>query len=161
MSPSSVTIPIAGSADIVSLSPPIPSCRKFHSIVPLCRKFHSSPRPSAFCLSTGYFLYVLEALTLLKYRKLIYPMEPTKRKLVFLTVEQKFQIVSRIEAGTTLTKLLKEFGVGLSTVGDMRSDSEKNKRFYAASNGKSTKLRKTMKCVNDEELDNVLYKWFV
>ncbi|GBN08648.1 hypothetical protein AVEN_20923-1 [Araneus ventricosus] len=75
------------------------------------------------------------------------------------TVEQKFQIVNRIEAGETLAKLSKEFGV--STVGDMRRDSEKIKKFYAASNGKSAKLQKTMKCTNGEELDNVLYKWFI
>ncbi|GBN77752.1 hypothetical protein AVEN_153664-1 [Araneus ventricosus] len=81
-------------------------------------------------------------------------MEPTKRKRVLLTAEQKFQIVSRIEAGETLTKLSKEFGVGVSTIGDMRRGSEKIKKFYAASNGKSAKLRKTMKCANDE-LDSV------
>ncbi|GBM11799.1 hypothetical protein AVEN_22926-1 [Araneus ventricosus] len=88
-------------------------------------------------------------------------MEPTKRKRVLLTVEHKFQIVSRIEADETLTKLSKEFGVGVSTVRDTRHDSENIKKFYAASNGKSAKLQKTMKCVNDEELDNVLYKWFI
>ncbi|GBN68230.1 Jerky -like [Araneus ventricosus] len=62
-------------------------------------------------------------------------MEPTKQKHVLLIVEEKFQIVSRIEAGETLTKLLKEFGVGVSTVGDMRLDSEKIKKFYTATNG--------------------------
>ncbi|GBN50826.1 hypothetical protein AVEN_78399-1 [Araneus ventricosus] len=139
-----------------------PSCRKFHSIVILCRKFHSSPRLSAFCLSIGNFLSDSEALALPKCRTFIYAMEPSKRKRVLLTVEQKFQIVNRIEAGEILTKLSKEFGVGKSTAGDMRRDSEKkSKTFYAASNGKSAKLRKTMKCANDEELDNVLYKWFI
>ncbi|GBM73696.1 hypothetical protein AVEN_177744-1 [Araneus ventricosus] len=88
-------------------------------------------------------------------------MLPTERKRVLLTVEQKFQIVSRIEVGEILTKLSKEFGVGISTVGDRRRDSEKVKKFYAASSGKSAKLRKTMKCANDEELNKVLYKWFI
>ncbi|GBM10440.1 hypothetical protein AVEN_263353-1 [Araneus ventricosus] len=113
------------------------------------------------CLSIGYFLSDSEALALPKCRTFIYALEPTKRKRVLLIVEQKFQIVSRIEAGESLTKLSKEFGVGISTVGDIRRDSEKIKKFYAASNGKSAKLRKTMKCTNDEELDNVLYKWFI
>ncbi|GBM55776.1 hypothetical protein AVEN_85233-1 [Araneus ventricosus] len=83
-------------------------------------------------------------------------MEPSKRKRVLLTEEQKFQIVSRIETGETVTILSKEFGVGVSAVENMRRDSEKIKEFYAASNGKSAKLRKTMKCANDEELNNVL-----
>ncbi|GBN97257.1 hypothetical protein AVEN_270912-1 [Araneus ventricosus] len=112
------------------------------------------------CLSIVYFLSDSEALALPKCRTIIYAMEPTKRKHVLFTVEQKFQIVSRIEAGETLTKS-KEFGVGVSRVGNMRRDSENAKKFYAASNGKSAKLRKTMKCANDEELDNALYKWFI
>ncbi|GBL54694.1 hypothetical protein AVEN_151396-1 [Araneus ventricosus] len=113
------------------------------------------------CLSIGYFLSDSEALAFPKSRTFIYAMAH-KRKRVLLTVEQKFQIVIRIEAGETLTKSSKDFGVGVSTVGDMRRDSEKIKKlFYAASNGKSAKLRKTMKCANDEELDNVLYKWFI
>ncbi|GBN20000.1 hypothetical protein AVEN_72230-1 [Araneus ventricosus] len=50
-----------------------------------------------------YFLSESEALALPKCRTVIYAMEPTKRKRILLTVEQKFQIVSRIEAGETLT----------------------------------------------------------
>ncbi|GBM19133.1 hypothetical protein AVEN_135614-1 [Araneus ventricosus] len=90
-------------------------------------------------------------------------MEPTKRKRVLLTVEQKFQIVSRIEAEVTLIKLSKELLILVSRVGDMRRDSEKKKfkKFYAASNGISAKLRKTMKCSNDVELGNVLCRWFI
>lgn len=71
-------------------------------------------------------------------------MEPTKYKHVLLTMEQKFQIVIRIEAAETLTKLLKEFGE-VSKVEHMRHDSEKFKKFCAAPNGKSAKLQKTMK----------------
>ncbi|GBN78461.1 hypothetical protein AVEN_56300-1 [Araneus ventricosus] len=113
-SPSAAAIPTAGNANLLPLSSPSPSCRKFHSIVPLCRKFHSSPRPSAFLLVT---LSKSEALALPKCRTFIYAMEPTKQEHVLLIVEEKFLIVSRIEAGETLTKLLKEFGVGVSTVG--------------------------------------------
>ncbi|GBM57439.1 hypothetical protein AVEN_24211-1 [Araneus ventricosus] len=104
--------------------PPSPSCRKFHSIVP-CRKFHSS---QDICLLPSTWLLSAPTVkrTLPKSRTFIYAMEATKRKRVLLAVEQKFQIVSRIEAV----------------------------------NGKSAKLRKTMRIANDE-LDNVLYKWFI
>ncbi|GBL86841.1 hypothetical protein AVEN_96067-1 [Araneus ventricosus] len=51
------------------------------------------------CLCIGYFLSDSEALALSKCRTFIYAMEPTERKCVLLTEEQKFQIVSRIEAG--------------------------------------------------------------
>ncbi|GBM54374.1 hypothetical protein AVEN_115710-1 [Araneus ventricosus] len=74
---------------------------------PSCRKFHSSPRPSVFCLSIGYFLSDSEALALPKCRTFIYAMEPTERKRVLLTVEQSFQIVSRIEAEINFIPSLK------------------------------------------------------
>ncbi|GBN51694.1 hypothetical protein AVEN_227786-1, partial [Araneus ventricosus] len=155
-SPSAAAIPTAGSADILSLSPLLSEI-PFH-----CRPLPEIPFVSkTICLSIGYFLSDSEALALPKCRTFIYAMEPTKRKRVLLTVEQKFQIVTRIEGFETLTKLSKEFGVGVSTVRDMRCDSEKIKKFYAASNSKSAKLRKTTKCANDEELDNVLYKWLI
>ncbi|GBM57437.1 hypothetical protein AVEN_24210-1 [Araneus ventricosus] len=78
--------------------PPSPLMSEIPFYCPLCRKFHSSPRLFAFCLSIGYFLSDSEALTLPKSRTFIYAMEATKRKRVLLTVEQKFQIVSRIES---------------------------------------------------------------
>ncbi|GBO30081.1 hypothetical protein AVEN_3113-1 [Araneus ventricosus] len=124
--------------------PPSPPCGKFQSVVPLCRKFHSYPRQSAFCLSIGYFLSDSEALALPKCRTFIYAMKPTKRKRVLFTVEQKFQIVSKTKAGEISTKLSKEFGFGVSRVGDVRRDSENIKKFYEVSNGKSAKLRKNM-----------------
>ncbi|GBL99755.1 hypothetical protein AVEN_249780-1 [Araneus ventricosus] len=140
------TIPTAGSADILSRSPLL-------SEIPFVS--------TTICLSIDYFLSDSEALALLKCRTFIYAMEPTKRKRVLLTVEQKFKIVTRIEACETRTQLSKEFGAGVSTVDNMRRDSEKIKKFYAASNGKSAELQKTMKCANNEELDNALYKWFI
>lgn len=73
-------------------------------------------------------------------------------------MEQKFQIMIRMEADETLIKLWKEFGVGILTFGDMILNSEKDKEFYAMSNVKSVKLRKTMKGGNDEEVDNFFYK---
>ncbi|GBM70235.1 hypothetical protein AVEN_147157-1 [Araneus ventricosus] len=117
--------------------------------------------PKTICLSIGYLLSYSEALALPKCRTFTYAMEPTKRERVLLTVQQKFQIVSRIEEGDTLIRLSTVFGVGVSTVGYMRRDSAKTKMFSSASNGKSAKLRKTMKCGNDEELDNVPYKLFI
>ncbi|GBO04931.1 hypothetical protein AVEN_168836-1 [Araneus ventricosus] len=109
-----------------------------------------------------WLLFVrLRSVGFTKYRTFIYAMKPTERKCVSLTVEQKFQIVSRIEVGETLTKLSKEFGVGVSTVADRRRDSEKIKKIYVMSNCKLAKLRNTMKCANDEEPENVLYKWFI
>lgn len=70
-------------------------------------------------------------------------------------MDQRLQIANIIEAGEPLTKLTIEFGVGVTTAGDMRRNTEKIKKFSAASNRKLEKLRKTMKCENDEELDNV------
>ncbi|GBM72739.1 hypothetical protein AVEN_67705-1 [Araneus ventricosus] len=128
-------------ADILSLSP-LP----LHSVAPFAaNSIRLQDHLSPFCLSIGYFLSDSEALALPKCRTFIHAMEPTKRKRVKNRREQKFQIVRRNETGETLTKLSKEFGVGVSIVGDMRRDFEKIRKFYSASNGKSANLRKTMK----------------
>ncbi|GBM98563.1 hypothetical protein AVEN_15274-1 [Araneus ventricosus] len=129
-SPSAAAIPTAGSAaDILSLSPTHPHLL---SEIP----FHRPSLPAipfvskTICLLPFYRLLLSdsEALALPKFRTFIYAMKPTKRKRVSLTVEQKFQIVSIIEVGETLKKLSKEVGVGVSTAGDMRRDSEKNQK---------------------------------
>ncbi|GBO32931.1 hypothetical protein AVEN_6334-1 [Araneus ventricosus] len=51
-------------------------------------------------------------------------------KCVLLKVEQKFQIVSRIEAGETLAKLSKEFGVEVLIVGDSQAAILKRSRSF-------------------------------
>ncbi|GBN83351.1 hypothetical protein AVEN_42481-1 [Araneus ventricosus] len=87
--------------DILSLSSPLLSEIPFY-----CPPLPEIPFVSkTICLPSfyWYFLSESEALTLPKCRTVIYAMEPTKRKRILLTVEQKFQIVSRIEAGETLT----------------------------------------------------------
>ncbi|GBL98682.1 hypothetical protein AVEN_19725-1 [Araneus ventricosus] len=113
----------------IYLSPPSPLLTE---ILFYCLPLPLTPFVSkTICLHRliGYFLSDSEVLALPKCRSFIYAMEPTERKRVLLTVEQKFQIASRIEAGETLTKLSKEFDVGDLTFGDMRRDSEKMKIF--------------------------------
>lgn len=92
-------------------------------------------------------------------------MTSTKRKRVLLTMNEKLQIVNRLEAGETITKLAKEFGIGVSTVGDMKRNAEKIKKFSVtldkATTSDSAKSRKTMKTADDQELDNVLFRWFI
>ncbi|GBL99377.1 Jerky [Araneus ventricosus] len=76
--------------------------------------------------------------------------------------EEKRDIVMRLELGETVTKLAKEFNHGVSTVGDMKRNSEKIKMLFAElDSGKSAKFRKTLKSTDQTHLDAAFYKWFV
>ncbi|GBN79883.1 hypothetical protein AVEN_77779-1 [Araneus ventricosus] len=120
-SPSTPAIPTAGSGAILSLSPSTPSCRKFHSIVPLCRKFHSSPRPSAFLLAT--FCPTQKRWLYRIVEHSVMPWDPINEYAFCYQWNRSSKLVRRIEAGETLTNLSTEFGVGVSTVRDMRRQS--------------------------------------
>ncbi|GBO12215.1 hypothetical protein AVEN_68176-1 [Araneus ventricosus] len=72
---------------------------------------------------------------------------------VILTVEEKYDTVTRLGSGETVTKLAKGFNVGVSTVGDMKRNSEKTKKICAElDSGKSD---------DQTDSDAALYKWFV
>ncbi|XP_054720160.1 jerky protein homolog-like [Uloborus diversus] len=89
-------------------------------------------------------------------------MASIKRKRIVLTIQEKYDIVTRLESGEAVTKLAKEFHVGVSTVSEMKRNSEKIKKCFAEFDiTKGAKFRKTMKLADHTDLDATLYKWFV
>ena len=49
----------------------------------------------------------------------------TKRKRVTLTIEQKLDILKKLNQGSTMSSIATEFGVGKSTVFDIKNSREK------------------------------------
>ena len=85
-----------------------------------------------------------------------------KRKRVVLTLEDKLAILDQLKAGPTQEKLAKQFGIGRSTVHDLKN--EHKLRSFAStmeSMAMNKKGRKTMRLADDEKLDEALYLWFV
>ena len=54
-------------------------------------------------------------------------MAKEKQKHLTLSIEQKFTILKKITGGTSLSNFTKEYGIGKSTVGDIKKNEDKLK----------------------------------
>lgn len=86
-----------------------------------------------------------------------------KRKRVVLGLNQKLDIIKRLRNGETATSIAQVFGVGRTTVNDIKRNSEKIEQHVSKmqTTDADVKTRKTMKPAKYEELDSVMYQWFI
>ena len=75
-----------------------------------------------------------------------------KRKHVVLTLDDKRAILDRLKSGTTQEKLAAEYGVGHSTIGDIKKNQDKLRSFTSMieSLAMSSEGRKMMRSADDE-----------
>ena len=83
-----------------------------------------------------------------------------KRKPVVLDIPTKLRILDRLENGEKAVDIANEFGVGKSTVSDIKSAKNKFREFMIQSDTDNAG-RHTMKSCADEALDKALYTWFI
>lgn len=84
-----------------------------------------------------------------------------KRKRVVLTLEQKLDIVTKVNSGVSVSKVALEYGIGIQTVRDIVKNKPKLEDFIQNSNSSQVmKKRKTMKNSTYEQLDTTMIKWF-
>ena len=78
-----------------------------------------------------------------------------------LTLPKKIELVRRMEKGESRSKLMAEFGVGSSTLYDLKKQKVKLLSFDASTDGPSAKIlkQKTLKGPKLGELDRGLYLW--
>ncbi|XP_012584917.1 PREDICTED: jerky protein homolog-like [Condylura cristata] len=84
-----------------------------------------------------------------------------KRKRVVLTIKDKLDIIKKLEDGGSSKQLAGMYGIGETTVRDIRKNKEKIITY--ASSSDSTSLlakRKSMKPSMYEELDRAMLEWF-
>ncbi|XP_037360093.1 jerky protein homolog-like [Talpa occidentalis] len=84
-----------------------------------------------------------------------------KRKRVVLTIKDKLDIIKKLEDGGSSKQLAGLYGIGETTVRDIRKNKEKIITY--ASSSDSTSLlakRKSMKPSMYEELDRAMLEWF-
>ena len=76
-----------------------------------------------------------------------------------LTLEKKFSILDRLKSGETQGKLTTEYGVGRSTIGDIKKTQDKLKSFASTLENfaMSSKGRKVMRMADNEKLDEAVY----
>ncbi|KAL4148664.1 hypothetical protein QTP88_002837 [Uroleucon formosanum] len=79
-----------------------------------------------------------------------------KRKRVVLRFNQKLEIIKRLKKDETATNIAQIYGVGRTTVNDIKRDAEKIEQHVSQmqSNDGDVRSRKTMKSAKYEQLDN-------
>ena len=84
-----------------------------------------------------------------------------KRARKIHSLAKKLEILSRLEKHEAVSKLAKEFGVGSSTIYDIKAAKEKLRSFAVQQeSSKSLEKRFTLKTCHDPELDQMLLLWF-
>ena len=84
-----------------------------------------------------------------------------KRKHVTLTITDKLEILKRYEKGVKASILAQEYNIGISTVYDMKKQSQELKAYASARETMTgCDKRKTLRKPALETLDEALYHWF-
>ncbi|XP_051856446.1 jerky protein homolog-like [Antechinus flavipes] len=84
-----------------------------------------------------------------------------KRKRVVLTIQEKLEIIEKLEKGGNTRQLSIMYGIGEQTVRDLKK-RKAQLLSYASSSGSATLLarRKSMKQSTYKELDRAMLEWF-
>lgn len=78
-----------------------------------------------------------------------------------MSIEDKLKIIKLIDKSVSYSIISEKFGIGRSTVSDIRKNKEKILSFRRQTVDMGMKKRpKTMKLGEDRELDQALYLWF-
>ena len=90
------------------------------------------------------------------------PSSQEKRKRNVLTLPKKIELIKRMEKGESRKKLIAEYGVGSSTLYNLKKQKDKLLSFVASTEGPTGKIqkRKTLKGPQMVDLDQALYFWF-
>ena len=85
-----------------------------------------------------------------------------KRKGTVVLLETKKAILDRIQKGETQAQLASEYGIGKSTLFNVKKNEEKIQNFATMMDSLAmSKKRKVMRPADDDRLDQTLYLWFV
>ncbi|XP_035121358.2 uncharacterized protein LIPT2-AS1 [Callithrix jacchus] len=83
-----------------------------------------------------------------------------KRKHLCLSIAQKVKLLEKLDNGVSVKHLTEEYGVGMTTIYDLKKQKDKLLKFYAESDEQILmKNRKTLHKAKNEDLDRVLKEW--
>ena len=85
-----------------------------------------------------------------------------KRAHVSLTIEQKVEILDLIEKKTSYKLLSEKYGIGISTISDIKKKGGELKSYKRKLTEMECKRpAKTMKLGRDNELEEAVFLWFI
>lgn len=84
-----------------------------------------------------------------------------KRKRLVLTIEQKLEVLKMLDKSISYTIICEKYGIGRSTVSDIKKSRDKLLKFKKDIKEMGTKRKvKVMKLGDDQLLDKAVYVWF-
>ena len=84
-----------------------------------------------------------------------------KRKRIVLSISDKLEIVDLLDKSVSYTVICEKYGVGRSTVGDIKKNREKIISFKKEMIDMGMKRKaKVMKLADNSQVDRALYMWF-
>lgn len=83
-----------------------------------------------------------------------------KRKHSACTLQEKLEVLKRLDKGETATKLAVEFGVGKATISDWKKNRSKIEQFCTATSEKTLEQRCNSTNSIYEKLDEATFLWF-
>ena len=79
-----------------------------------------------------------------------------------MSIDSKLAILRKIKEGVPQIRLAEQYGVGRSTITDLKKNEDKIREFAEGiENQGISKVRKVMRLGKDEQLEEALYMWFV
>ena len=88
-----------------------------------------------------------------------------KRKRVHLSIQDKLELLKKLESGYSVARVCDEYGIKKQTVSDIRKAKDKLKSFavnFEVEKASSIKdKRKHMKMCSNKDLENAVYKWYM
>lgn len=84
----------------------------------------------------------------------------SKRKHTSCTLNDKLEVIKRLDSGESVSKLTSELKIGKSTICDWRKNRLKLERFCTVSAEKTLQHRQTAKQSLYDKVDEALFVWF-
>ncbi|KAG8238769.1 hypothetical protein J437_LFUL016608 [Ladona fulva] len=87
-----------------------------------------------------------------------------KRKRVVLSIIDKLKIIEKLETGTPTSQIVAEYGIGMSTVKDLKKNRDSLRKFALqfdpSMQATGLSARKTLKMANFKSLEEAVIKWY-
>jgi hypothetical protein len=84
-----------------------------------------------------------------------------KRRRHVVAIQQKVEVLRKIDYGISVSRLRREYGVWQSTIYDIKVQRNQVIQFVAESDSMAgISKRKTLHSPNNIDLDKVVYEWF-
>lgn len=84
-----------------------------------------------------------------------------KRKRINLTINQKLEIIQKLESGMSVAHICEQYGIKKQTVSDIKKNKSKINKFTLMCDvGENSNPRKRMKLARETSLEEAILKWY-